>query len=559
MRLKYLQTNLREISLLGKSRLVHFFFIFLFFAYITPSYSLQIKVLHTNDLHGFIENTGFKKDVGGFARLKYKMDSLEKEAQKQQISTLKLDAGDFLEGSLFYTVNQGRDLMNLMGEMGYDAVAVGNHDFQMGTKELNDLLREVPPKFAYLASNMRVKRKYQNDYKYLNYIKPYQLIKREGKTIAVLGVTTNERFYRWQFSKGIISDPIRSVKHHARFLKRELNVDQVWVLSHIGKDKDVELARKSKYVDLIIGGHSHTALFKPLNIKNKRGRIVPVVQAGSLGHFLGELSVNINDDNILNVTDYKLHELNEPFKDKYIDKYVQKIRRTLNDHYGKEFLKEHVAHSHKPLIQSDYRHTFWTQMITDSFRESTGADVSLYSPSFKGANIPSGEVSREDIMNSHPRFFSMKDKWGWRVYTLEIDGYLLTRILKEALQRDFPLVFSGVDIKVEKNSQMVEPPLVREIENIEEFQLLEMMDLKKEIGSFFDLLGEDKVHKLKINGEKIYNFRNYTVALNEGMVVGGLQIGDLLFDTLTMNVQETDFTVWQAIESYAKEKLPLEN
>ena len=116
-----------------------------------------VQILHTNDLHSYLESTIKDPKKGGYATLKTLIDREKLRAMKQGIPTLVLDAGDFLEGNLFFLSDGGKQVMRVMNQMGYDAAVLGNHDWLMGTRQMDDYLKEVPPNFPLLAANFSAK------------------------------------------------------------------------------------------------------------------------------------------------------------------------------------------------------------------------------------------------------------------------------------------------------------------------------------------------------------------------------------------------------------------
>ena len=106
-----------------------------------------VQILHTNDLHSYLESTIKDPTKGGHAYLKTVIDREKFLAGRKGVPTLVLDAGDFLEGNLFFLADGGKQVMKVMNNMGYDAVVLGNHDWLMGTKQMEGYLEESAPTF----------------------------------------------------------------------------------------------------------------------------------------------------------------------------------------------------------------------------------------------------------------------------------------------------------------------------------------------------------------------------------------------------------------------------
>jgi 5'-nucleotidase / UDP-sugar diphosphatase len=516
------------------------------------TFSLPLQILHTNDLHGFFESSVQDTKVGGYAKLKTLMDKNVDEAKDKGIRTLLLDAGDFLEGSLFYMVDNGLATWKIMDLMGFEAVTIGNHDWLMGTKGLNQMLKNHPPKFDYLGANFKVTTPgaYQHIRKH---IKEYKVIDYKGMRIGIVGLTTNELFYSWAFKGGKISDPAKVAEKIVKKMRAKENLDFVIALTHVGVSKDREIVQKSRGIDLVIGGHSHTALFEPLYAKDKDGKQVPIVQAGSHGRFLGKLLLDLEKGNPLKVLDYTLVPVVQErlADDPQVMNFVAQARTRLNLEYGFDWLTTVIGTTKIPLIHSSWKMTPWTAIITDALRESVGADVSIHSPNFGGSNLNVGDITREDIFQSHPRVFDLENRMGWHIYTVEATGVLLKSIIRLAVKTQQPLSFGGVsfDLIDDRNNEVVmrsgywdfswdsetspqSTPYAPEDESL--------------VGRYLGIDGKFRVTNIRINGKKIRLFRRYKLAINEGIVVGGLGISGVV-KLLLRKISRTDITVWEGI------------
>ena len=253
----------------------------------------KLVVLHTNDTHSQIEpvRTGRNAGCGGVDRRLQFIDSVRTEYGEKRV--LLVDAGDYNQGTPYFNIGGGdleRDLVNIMR---YDAVAVGNHEFDNGQAEFARRLEGA--KYPTLCCNYDF-----SGTSLENFIQPYVILRRGGYKIGLIGVTTR--------LKGIVSagtlDGVKSlntideVNRWAEFLKKQKRCDLVILLSHCGFEggnaenpSDHELAAGSENIDFIIGGHSHTFIKQPAEVPNKNGVLVPIVQAGCKGIEVGELKI----------------------------------------------------------------------------------------------------------------------------------------------------------------------------------------------------------------------------------------------------------------------------
>ena len=479
----------------------------------TPcSFAVQVQILHTNDTHSYLDNSTHSKTAGGAARLKSLIDIYKAKATADGMKTFVVDAGDFLEGNIYYMAGEGKRSFEIHNEIGYDIGILGNHDYQMGSVELNKILGEMDLKFDLLVANLNPEKKFENTN---NKVKPYKEVEVEGVKIAFLGLTTDEILYKWRLTPGAISKPIDTAKIFERKLKNRNN-DFIIALTHIGVLRDVKLAEKTKFIDLIVGGHSHTALFEPVYAVNKNKVRVPIVQAGQHTEFLGRIVVDLVKGQPLKIISYELLPvvLESSQTDSRIKEMVAQADTELDASYGKEWLEEKIGYSDlKPKDEQGDRK--WSYFIADAIKEKTNADISIHSPDMNGTNYPVGDITRRTVVNSIPRVFEMTQKYGWDIYTTKIRGAWL-RLTFDALSYvGQPLSFSGLKMEYER-------------------------------GPF-----GFKIRNILINGKKINPFKNYTVAFTEGIIRGANGI-DPRTVSILRNPKNTNLKIWETLEEKIK-------
>ncbi|MBP8791945.1 MAG: metallophosphatase [Lutibacter sp.] len=263
----------------------------------------KITILHTNDVHSHIdpfESNHYKyPNLGGIARRSTLIESIRTENP----NTLLLDAGDMFQGTPYFNFYGGELEFKLMSMLKYDAATIGNHDFDNG---VDGLLTQLPhAKFDILSANYDFKNTVLN-----SYIKPYKVFVKSELKIGVfgLGIELKGLVDPKLYKETVYNDPIETAKEMTRILKDEEQCDLIICLSHLGyeysKDQhrisDLELAAKTKNIDLIIGGHTHTFLPKPTIAKNMIGENVLVNQVGCYGLNLGRIDFYFDSES--NVT-----------------------------------------------------------------------------------------------------------------------------------------------------------------------------------------------------------------------------------------------------------------
>ena len=260
----------------------------------------KITILHTNDVHSHIDpfpkNDPLNPSGGGvIARA-----NLINLIKKDNPNTLVLDAGDVFQGTPYFNFFGGELELKLMSKMGYNASTLGNHEFDNGMEKLSKVLKHA--NFSFLNSNYTLKNTPLE-----NKIKSHEIFKINGIKIGVFGLGIElEGLVEKKLYKGIkYLNPIEISKDISDDLKYNHNCDLIICLSHLGfsysKDKnimcDLILAKQTKNIDLIIGGHTHTFLDEPVKVKNLENKDVIINQVGCFGINLGKIDFYFSENN----------------------------------------------------------------------------------------------------------------------------------------------------------------------------------------------------------------------------------------------------------------------
>lgn len=266
----------------------------LFMVSAAPAATAQdLVILHTNDTHSQIEEirTGKGAGTGGVHRRAEYFQQVLSQYGKDHV--LILDAGDYNQGTPYFTVFNGDLEIEVMNALGYDVVAIGNHEYDNGVDELARRLSKA--EFRTVCAN------YDFSGTALDrYVKPYVIVKKAGKKIGIFGLTTSLRtLVARQNLHGIVyMDAFATADKWAEYLKKVEKCDLVIALTHLGysgypdQANDVALAKDSENIDIIVGGHSHTFLKSDRVYKNRVGRDVVVVQAGAQGEWVGRFDID---------------------------------------------------------------------------------------------------------------------------------------------------------------------------------------------------------------------------------------------------------------------------
>jgi 5'-nucleotidase len=248
---------------------------------------VKLVILHTNDTHSQVEPTEISSsktsEMGGYARRIGLIDSI----RNVEKNVLLLDAGDFSQGTPYFNFFNGRVEMDAMNWMKYDAVTIGNHEFDNGIDTLAVILKVA--KFPILSSNYLIEKTPLN-----GILKPYLILNRAGLRIGIITANVEPKGLIIESNyKGLIyNNALKTANDLAAFLKLKKHCNIIICLSHLGIKPDYELAHNSKDIDVIIGGHSHS-LLENIKEKNASGKSVIIAQMGKSGLFLGKVELEL--------------------------------------------------------------------------------------------------------------------------------------------------------------------------------------------------------------------------------------------------------------------------
>ena len=248
----------------------------------------RITILHTNDMHSRIEpfSSGSFKGIGGMAQ----RSSIINEIRKKEKNVLLFDAGDIFQGTPYFNFYGGELEFKLMSQMKYDAATLGNHDFDNGLDGLKKQLKHAS--FPFVCANYDFSRTILK-----NSFKPYKIFLKDGIKIGVfgIGVELNGLVPKELYKETKYLDPLIEANKISDKLKNKKGCDLIVCLSHLGlmynsnKVSDLVIAQKSKHIDLIIGGHTHSFLEKPILETNLDGKKVIINQVGWGGINIGKI------------------------------------------------------------------------------------------------------------------------------------------------------------------------------------------------------------------------------------------------------------------------------
>ena len=373
--------------------------------------ALSLTILHTNDTHSHIAGINKYGNAcfddtdcrGGLARIATAI----RTAKSRSDNIIALDAGDQFQGTLFYSVNKWPMLAELDQHMPYDAMTLGNHEFDEGCLELTRFLAALS--FPVLAANLKPAKgcpMLKGNYA------PYTLLTVRGQKVAVVGIANNEVVsLAAACPRTFFEDTAACLQRTVKDLEAQ-GVKHIIALTHIGLSEDRKLARSVDGVDIIVGGHSHSYLGPdseegpyPIIERSPSGQPVLVVTAKRAAQYLGELNVIFDARGVPLRWNGGARELAAPeTRDAETSALVQKYAASLD-----EFRNHKVGSHHLSLpdgidaCRED--DCLGGSLIADAMLEYArpfGGQVALCNGGSVRAALPSGDISRGDLLSVIP-------------------------------------------------------------------------------------------------------------------------------------------------------------
>jgi 2',3'-cyclic-nucleotide 2'-phosphodiesterase (5'-nucleotidase family) len=476
--------------------------------------------------------SGARTGKGGFAKLKTVVDQLKSEADSKGIPSLYLDGGDFGEGSSFFFSDYGVDSLRALDLLGVDVTVLGNHDYMLGGRELAHQIKRANLKSKIISANLKGKRLLGLN----NMIPSYVDYNFDGVRMRILGLSTSEIHYQYPLRPmGRIANSIKSAASLERKAQKD-GIDYVVALTHLGIYKDIELVQKSKFIDLVVGAHSHTLITSPELIKNALGKEVPILQAGAHSLYAGSLLIDLLPEGKSKILQYQIHPIHEALdEDPIVREFVTKAHKKKETYFNRQW-DEVIGYSKIPLsgtvegMKTSYR-TCWSEHVARLTRDVARAHLSIQFDEFMGEEIPPGEITFGDIIDNFPHFRKWNDE-GWKIKKAWIQGYILKRILMKIADSSYAttITIDGLQFYEESNK------------TFRPFHLI-----------------NDSIHQAYIGEYPLRNTKYYSVAMPSEVPHALLKtfniLGYVLFNNLRI-IKNSNY--WDLIEDYIKDNSPLE-
>mgnify|MGYP004456172239 FL=1 len=429
--------------------------------------SKQLDILFTHDTHSHLNSfttivNGEKKEAGGFAKLKTLID----EHKKVNPDTLVLDGGDFSMGTLIQTVYDTEAAeLRMLGQIGCDVTTLGNHEFDYQSKGLADMLNaaknsgDTVPSLVLCnvdwdameeAGLSEDQKQIQSAFEKYQ-VKDYVVVQKGDIKIAVLGVFGKDALVCAPTCELVWKDPVKAAKQTVEKIKKKEKVDMIACVSHSGtwddadKSEDEILAKEVPDIDLIISGHTHSQLDKPIQHGNTY-----IVSCGEYGKNLGTISMTQKDDGRWKATSYELIPVSDEVNpDETTQAKIDALMDTVDINYlakfgytRKEVLAENdiefnsldeMSTKHEELNLGDIISDAYVYAVENSDNyDGDPVDVAVVPSGTVRDTYAKGEITVESVYNS----FSLGiGKDGLAGYPL-ISAYLTGKELKLVAEID---------------------------------------------------------------------------------------------------------------------------
>lgn len=375
------------------------------FVLLTPTLaqddSFAITIMHTNDTHAHHEPDG--NGNGGAARQAAVMNQIRAEVD----NSILLDGGDRFSGSLFHTVFQGQDQVQIMNALDYDAMALGNHEFDNGDEVLAEMLDGL--NFPAVAANIDFSRSSI----FAGKVQPYTIIEVGGERIGVIGLTTAETpIISSPGDELAFSDDYVGIANTAADQLTEMGVNKIVLLTHTGINTDLAIIGQLENIDVFIGGHSHTLYGNqaaaaigdyPLVYSSALDQPILYVQAGEYNTYLGRLDLVFDADGVL--TSWSGDTI---FLSRYITPDPLMDALIANLAVEVEALRETPVNATTDVFLVGDRNVCRVEecnmgnLLTDAMRWETGAQIAILNGGSIRGDIDVGEITLGEVLNVQP-------------------------------------------------------------------------------------------------------------------------------------------------------------
>ena len=478
----------------------------------------EITILHVSDTHSHLDATG-PKDVN----LEGTLGGISKAAtvigmvRVTEPNVLLLHAGDFCVGDLFYNMYFGVPELQLMKQLDFDAMTVGNHEFDFGPEVLSGVLDEgfSGGSFPVLSANLDM-----SGYPILeNWITPYTIKNVNGVKVGIFGLTIPDPMNNP--SPVIVEEDLVPIALQTIADLHNNGADVIIMLSHLGIMYDQLIASNVSGIDFIIGGHDHYVFQQPVVVTNPSNKLTRIVHAGSYYMYVGKLKFTFENGNVV-YNSYEILPVDELVPEvPEIQAVVDYLKLGIVGQYGDVYhtvlgtATEELSKEVNPA--SPYKDTPLGNLITDAYRNKTNTQIGITANGLISEKIYQGPIVGADVFRAASYGFDEETGLGFKLASFDIQGFELLKGLEIGLAQvemneDYFLQVSGM-----KFDYNVNKPIGHRIN----------------FGS------------IRINDKPFIPVMSYSVTVNAGLLGLLMQLG-----VNVQNINMTDFLEYTSIKDY---------
>jgi 5'-nucleotidase / UDP-sugar diphosphatase len=502
-----------------------------------PAQAAPITLVHVNDTHSYLDAYGPKdKNLDGTLGGMAKAASVIAAALAHDPNVLLLHAGDIFQGDLFFNAYFGVPEFQLMKQLGFDAMAVGNHEFGFGPDVLAYALGTAfgGETLPLLSANLDM-----SGYPVLEtWIKPSLLKTIGGVRIGIFGMTTPDDVMSMPAPVKILgaypdTATLLGIAGEQVAALRAAGAEVVICLSHLGVAYDQAVAANVPGINIIVGGHDHYVFEQPLVVTNPEGKPTLILQAGSHYRYVGKLRFTV-EDGAVNVLDYTLVDVDKkvpplPEVQGFADELKAGIVEKYGDVYGTVLARATRDLEVSTNPKQPRRDSPMGNLITDALRDLTGTDIALTANGVITQEIFRGPIVGADVFRVVSYGYDRATGLGFKTATFDITGAELVKALETTLaylgvNEDFFLQVSGMSFAYDADAP---------------------------VGSRVVL------SSIRVRGQPLDPLATYTATVNEGIAalipLMGVQVTNLvLLPDLEYNVVK-DFIIGLGLVNYHSE------
>lgn len=427
---------------------------------------LDLTIMHVNDSHAHVEQYP-------------KLVTAVNEVRGQAKNSLLLDAGDVFSGTLYFKQYQGLADLEFMNQLRYDAMTFGNHEFDKTSETLANFISKA--NFPIVSANVDVSKDASLGKLFENSItknaeggKIYPAIVKEidGEKVGIFGLTTPDTTFLANPADDIVfNNAVDKAKETVAELKAQ-GVNKIIALSHLGYVPDQDLAAKVDGIDVIVGGHSHTKLDKPVLVQKEEPTLI--VQANEYLNYLGKLEVSFDENGVIKAHNGVLLDLKNYAADAAAAARVAELKAPLD-----ELRKQVVGNTTVPLngARADVRtkETNLGNMIADAMaakaNESVPTTIAIQNGGGIRASIDQGDITLGEILEVMP--------FENQLVTLNLTGEEIWQALEngvsqvETAQGKFPQV-AGLRFQYDPAKPAMERVWKVEVKNGDKYEAIDL-------------------------------------------------------------------------------------